>query len=181
VRHPPISCKLLALGLRLGAAILRPQPSARAELAMAATLENNQEGGLQLRTRVSRQMDGVEMSKTSITIPDKTRMGIAFALAVAADVLQIALFPLFIEGAASPVDDIVDVGVAGGLSFLGWHWEFLPSFFAKLVPGVDFIPLWTMAVANVYRRSRRGVAVSEEVPQSQVIEGDAVRRGATAR
>ena len=38
---------------------------------------------------------------------------------------------------------------------LGWHWEFLPSFFAKLVPGVDLVPFWTMAVANVYRKSKQ--------------------------
>jgi hypothetical protein len=46
--------------------------------------------------------------------------------------------------------------MAGILSYLlGWHWEFLPSFLAKLVPGVDLVPLWTLAVANVYRRSKR--------------------------
>jgi hypothetical protein len=44
---------------------------------------------------------------------------------------------------------------------LGWHWEFLPSFFAKLVPGVDLVPFWTLAVANVYRKTKR-MAVSEE-------------------
>ncbi len=38
---------------------------------------------------------------------------------------------------------------------LGWHWEFLPSFFAKLVPGVDLVPFWTLAVANVYRKAKR--------------------------
>ena len=31
-------------------------------------------------------------------------------------------------------------------ALLGWHWEFLPSFAAKLVPGVDLVPLWTLAV-----------------------------------
>jgi len=44
---------------------------------------------------------------------------------------------------------------------LGWHWEFLPSFAAKLIPGVDLVPLWTLAVANVYRKSRAQVTVSE--------------------
>jgi len=122
------------------------------------------------------------MSKAAITISDKSRMGAAFALAIAADLFQVAVFPLFIEGAASPVDDILDVGVAGALSFLlGWNWEFLPSFLAKLVPGVDFIPLWTLAVANVYRRSRRAAVNPEGATAAQVIEGDPVRRNATAR
>src|ERR1035437_2192892 len=44
---------------------------------------------------------------------------------------------------------------------LGWRWEFLPSFVAKLVPGVDLVPLWTMAVADVYRKSKRIAATME--------------------
>jgi hypothetical protein len=45
---------------------------------------------------------------------------------------------------------------------LGWHWEFLPSFFAKLVPGVDLVPFWTMAVANVYRKAKHIAAAAAE-------------------
>jgi hypothetical protein len=83
-------------------------------------------------------------------------------LAIIADALQVIFLPLFVEGAESPADDILDVGVGGALVYLlGWHWEFLPSFLAKLVPGVDLVPFWTMAVANVYRRSKR-IAVSTE-------------------
>ena len=44
---------------------------------------------------------------------------------------------------------------------LGWHWEFLPSFFAKLVPGVDLVPFWTIAVANVYRKTKTAAQVEE--------------------
>ena len=101
-------------------------------------------------------------------------MHTAFALAIVADLVQIAVFPMFIEGAASPADDLLDLGMAGVLSFLlGWHWEFLPSFFGKLVPGVDFVPLWTLAVANVYRKSKR----IEDKPQGQVIEGELPAKG----
>jgi hypothetical protein len=94
-------------------------------------------------------------------------MRIALILAILADVLQMIVFPLFVEGAASPADDVLDLGVAGILSYLlGWHWEFLPSFLAKLVPGVDFVPLWTLAVANVYRKSKKlAVAVEGQVDQ----------------
>jgi len=45
---------------------------------------------------------------------------------------------------------------------LGWHWEFLPSFLGKLVPGVDLVPLWTLAVANVYRTSKRALVAGDE-------------------
>jgi hypothetical protein len=83
-------------------------------------------------------------------------------LAIIADVLQIIVFPLFVEGAVSPADDILDCGIGAVLVYLlGWHWEFLPSFFAKLVPGVDLVPFWTIAVANVYRKSK-GTAVTAE-------------------
>jgi hypothetical protein len=90
-------------------------------------------------------------------------------LAMLADALQIFVFPLFIEGAASPADDILDVGVGAALFYLlGWHWEFLPSFLGKLVPGIDLAPFWTIAVASVYRKSKL-IAVnpeegSEELP-----------------
>ncbi len=84
------------------------------------------------------------------------------ALAILADVLQILVFPVFIAGAASPADDVVDFAVGGILAYLlGWHWEFLPSFLAKLVPGVDLVPFWTMAVANVYRKSKSDVVTIE--------------------
>ena len=92
------------------------------------------------------------------------------ALAIVADILQIAVFPLFIEGAMSPADDIFDVGIAALLMrLLGWHWEFLPSFLAKLAPGVDLVPFWTLAVANVYRKSRLSVVKAEEHQQPRAL------------
>ncbi len=97
------------------------------------------------------------------------RMRAALLLAIVADLVQLIVFPLFVEGAASPVDDILDLCMAGVLSLLlGWHWEFLPSFMAKLLPAIDLVPLWTLAVANVYRKSRRQV-----VPPKQGAGGGA--------
>ena len=95
------------------------------------------------------------MNTDTVTISG-LRMRTALLLAIVADAFQIVFSPLFFEGAVSPADDILDLCMAGILSYLlGWHWEFLPSFLAKLVPGVDLVPLWTLAVANVYRRSKR--------------------------
>jgi hypothetical protein len=83
-------------------------------------------------------------------------------LALIADALQIVVFPLFVEGAASPADDILDLGIGAVLvRLLGWHWEFLPSFFAKLLPGVDLVPLWTIAVASLYGKSKRSPVTIE--------------------
>jgi hypothetical protein len=102
----------------------------------------------------------------TFTISPGSRFRAAMMLAIIADALQIVVFPLFIEGALSPADDILDFGIAAVLvQLLGWHWEFLPSFLAKLVPGVDLVPFWTMAVANVYRKSKRIVVTAEESRQ----------------
>lgn len=96
------------------------------------------------------------MADDSITIAPGPQFKTAMLLAVAADILQIAVFPMFVEGALSPADDILDLGMAALLTnLLGWHWEFLPSFFAKLVPGVDLVPFWTIAVVNVWRKAKR--------------------------
>jgi hypothetical protein len=106
----------------------------------------------------------------TITISQRTRFQMAMILAIVADGLQLVFLPFFVEGAGSPADDILDLGVGAALfSLLGWHWEFLPSFAAKLVPGVDMVPLWTIAVANVYRKSKRiavGAETSREEPRS---------------
>jgi hypothetical protein len=102
------------------------------------------------------------MTDDTITISAGPRFKAAMILAIVADALQLAVFPLFVAGAMSPADDVLDFGVGALMvHLLGWHWEFLPSFFAKLVPGVDLVPFWTMAVANVYRKSKR-IAVEAE-------------------
>jgi hypothetical protein len=96
------------------------------------------------------------MNQAILSISPVSRFRAAMALAIIADALQIVVFPLFVQGGASPADDVLDLGIGVVLiQLLGWHWEFLPSFFAKLVPGVDLVPFWTMAVVNVYRKSKQ--------------------------
>ncbi len=78
---------------------------------------------------------------------------IAWAVAIAADVLQIAAFPLFVEGGISPVDSALDLIVAFiMIRLLGWHWAFLPTVAAKLIPAADLFPTWTAAVWFVTRQ-----------------------------
>lgn len=86
----------------------------------------------------------------------RSRFRAAIVLAIVADAVQILIFPLFAEGAISPLDDILDLIVMVALiRLIGWHWEFLPSFIAELVPGLDLVPFWTLAVVNVYRKWKR--------------------------
>ncbi len=113
------------------------------------------------------------MPENLIPASARWRFQTATILAVAADALQIFVFPFFAEGALSPADDILDLAVAAVLvRLLGWHWEFLPAFAAELVPGVDLVPFWTLAVANAYRKWKQ-TSVSEDTgDKPKVLEGE---------
>src|SRR5215831_18585710 len=82
----------------------------------------------------------------------------AWFVAIAADAVQILLLPVFAAGGVSPADSLVDIGAAAVLTkLLGWHWAFLPSLLAELVPGLDLFPTWTAAVLYVtHERARSG-------------------------
>ena len=98
----------------------------------------------------------LSMPDDAITISPGPSFRTAMLVAIAADALQLVVFPAFVEGALSPADDLLDLGIAALMvRLLGWHWEFLPSFLAKLVPGVDLVPFWTIAVANVWRKAKQ--------------------------
>lgn len=78
---------------------------------------------------------------------------LAWAIAIAADTLQIAAFPFFAEGGASPADSLLDLIVGFFMiRLLGWHWAFLPTLAAELIPGADLFPTWTAAVWFVTRQ-----------------------------
>jgi hypothetical protein len=96
------------------------------------------------------------------------RIRAARLLAVAADLVQIVAFPLFAGGGASPWNDALDFAVAAAVTALvGWHWAFLPSFFAELVPGLDLVPTWTVAVFL----ATRGKAQREGAIDTEVVSG----------
>jgi hypothetical protein len=119
------------------------------------------------------QESSIAVTHDTITISPGSRLRAAMMLAIIADAMQIVVFPLFVGGALSPADDLLDFGMAALLvHLLGWHWEFLPSFFAKLVPGADLVPFWTMAVANVYRKSKRIVVTAEQSRQQHPVLRD---------
>ncbi|PYX35248.1 MAG: hypothetical protein DMG75_14735 [Acidobacteria bacterium] len=64
------------------------------------------------------------VAEDPIPLSPRTRFRAAMILAMAADALQIFVFPLFAEGALSPADDVLDIAVAAVLAhLLGWHWD----------------------------------------------------------
>src|ERR1051326_9405814 len=80
---------------------------------------------------------------------------IALSVAVTADALQIIALPLFAPGGFSPADTAIDVAAALILSrLLGWHWAFLPTIAAELLPVFDLFLTWTAAVLYVSWRRR---------------------------
>jgi hypothetical protein len=95
------------------------------------------------------------------------RVRAARIVAVAADLVQIAVVPAFTGGLASPLNDALDVAVAAAMVLLvGWHWAFLPSFFSELIPFWDLVPTWTAAAFIATRgRGKRpsGAAIETEV------------------
>lgn len=97
----------------------------------------------------------------------KAEHRVAWTVAIAADILQIAAFPLFAEGAMSPADSVLDLIVAFVMiRLLGWHWAFLPTAAAKLLPVGDLFPTWTAAVWFVTRHKLSGDSSSSSSPVS---------------
>ena len=87
------------------------------------------------------------------------RVGLALAVALAADGLQILLGPL---GWAFS-DEIIDVLTMAATSLLvGFHVLFLPTFVLEFLPVSDMLPTWTgcvIAVVAVRRRADRAATV----------------------
>ena len=99
--------------------------------------------------------------------PTAARIRAARAIAMLADLAEIVVFPAFMEGFLSPANDVLDVAVAVVLTrLLGWHWAFLPSFLAEMVPVVGLVPTWTAAVFYV----TSGVEPAAEVPTATRVD-----------
>jgi len=88
----------------------------------------------------------------------------AWFVAILADAIQIAGLPVFAAGGISPADSALDLVTAALLiKILGWHWAFLPTFAAEMVPALDLFPTWTAAVFFVTRTEVRS-AEPEIIP-----------------
>ncbi len=59
------------------------------------------------------------------------------------DLAQFALLPAEL----TPLNNFIDIATAVAMvALVGWHWAFVPTFLAELVPFVDLVPTWTLAV-----------------------------------
>jgi hypothetical protein len=99
----------------------------------------------------------------------------ALAIALAADAVQIGLLPFFLEGAAAPWNDALDIGVGLALmALVGWHVAFLPAFVSELVPFLNLLPTWTASVIFVVTKRRqarqRVTAAATRARQARVAE-----------
>jgi hypothetical protein len=87
---------------------------------------------------------------TPTLTPGRVRQ--AYAVAIAADILQFALGPLGWAGA----DEALDVAAAFFIwRILGFHPLLLPTFVIELLPIADILPTWTGCVALVVALRRR--------------------------
>jgi len=96
-----------------------------------------------------------------------TRIRLAYAIAITADLLQLALGPV---GWVLP-DEIIDV-IAMFLTWrtIGFHPLLLPTFIAEFVPVVDMLPTWTACVALVISLRKKHEEVKSSASEGPVID-----------
>ena len=95
-------------------------------------------------------------------------MRIGRAVAITADALQLALFPIFMEGFSSVLNDMLDVVVCFIMvRLVGWNVLFAPTFVAELLPLGDLAPTWTVAFF-IATRSRRAALRAKSLDSGDV-------------
>lgn len=95
----------------------------------------------------------------------RRRIWLACAVAVIADMIQVALGPVGWAG----VDEALDVVVMLLLTaIIGFHPLFLPTFVAEFIPIVDELPTWTACTLVVIGLRRRKSAPPPPAPPQQM-------------
>lgn len=100
--------------------------------------------------------------------PSLTRVRAAWILALVADAMQIILMPALGEGFLSPAMDAVDLVVGIGMVvLLGWHFAFLPTALAEVIPALNVFPTWTAAVFFVTRKHKKSIPPKQLPPATR--------------
>jgi len=100
------------------------------------------------------------VSKPKLT---RTRIILAFAVSVIADVLQFPINAVSATGLLALPGEVADmmldiVVMILTSALLGFHWALLPAFVLEAVPGLDLFPTWTGCVAFVVWRRKQAEA-----------------------
>ena len=133
---------------------LRVRAPSRCVSRLAARRRLNPQAG---RLRYYFQAMKTNMSRSTLTV--------AYAVAICADLMQICFIPLLPDGFLNPLDDFSDaIACIILIRLIGFHFAFLPSFLVKLVPFVEIVPTWTVAVFIATRNLRAPVAPVVDVP-----------------
>jgi len=83
-----------------------------------------------------------------------TRLRAAWIIAIAVDALQLGLFPITLT-LSTWLDKPLDLIAMSVLWYLvGWHWALLPTFVVELVPFVELVPTWTLALWLISRKQK---------------------------
>jgi len=78
------------------------------------------------------------------------RKMIATFVAGVSDLAQMVFFPVFVEGAASPLEIALDATTALViLLIVGFKWRLAIALALELIPGVDLFPTWTAVVLSL--------------------------------
>ena len=106
------------------------------------------------------------MNKPKLT---RTRIILAFAVSVVADVLQFPISAASATGLFAIPGEVADVMLDVVVmiitsALLGFHRALLPSFLLELVPGLDLLPTWTGCVAYVVWRRKQAEARAAPTP-----------------
>src|SRR5687768_14738819 len=92
------------------------------------------------------------MNLLRVPLLSRGRIVLSFAVAIAADAIQLALGPL----GWSLFDEVIDVfAMAAATILLGFHPLLLPTFLIELVPIIDMLPTWTACVGAVVLLRKR--------------------------
>jgi hypothetical protein len=95
-----------------------------------------------------------------------SRKRIAIGIGILSDAVQVALFPITIEGAASPGEIALDLVTAVAMVLvLGFQWRLAAAFAIELIPGISLFPSWTamalMLPTRVEATERTDITVVE--------------------
>lgn len=84
----------------------------------------------------------------------KRRIWLARGIALAADAVQLGLFPLFAGGVGEGADLALEAATGVLLCLVcGFHMAFLPTVIGEALPMVDLFPSWTLATLFVTRNA----------------------------